>query len=108
MSKTIRLALTWTLLVAALGLVGPATDEAVAVGPCTTMCLSGNCFQKCACETPEWGIKVTTCAGCPWAPGNPCALAGQTTAVDISGPPVQHRALKVPHASFDGGRCGGS
>lgn len=72
--KKARLVLLWVVLLAVLGAVGPAPQEAVAVGPCGTICTTANCNQKCACETPEWGTRVTFCSNCPWAPGNPCAF----------------------------------
>lgn len=73
MRKTLRWAILWTLLVASLLMVGGQTQEAVAVAPCGTVCADpANCWMKCACETPEWGIKVEFCATCRGIPNEHC------------------------------------
>lgn len=56
----------------AFGLV--ETREAIAVGPCDTLCDDpATCvFQKCVCYTPEWGTQVSSCTRCPWAANNAC------------------------------------
>ena len=59
----------------AFGLV--ESQEAVAVAPCQQTCTDpGNCAQKCVCDTPEWGPKVTWCNGCPWISNNACSGTG--------------------------------
>lgn len=74
-SKRIRLVILMVLVVGGFFLGAFQTREAVAVGPCDSWCTDpAHCWQKCACYTPEWGIKVTFCTQCPWAPGNVCTL----------------------------------
>ena len=71
--KRMRFVLVLAVLLSALAFGAVQTQEALAVAPCGTMCNDlDDCFKKCACETPEWGIHVELCLNCPWAPGNPC------------------------------------
>ena len=69
--KRVRFILTVALLLSAFVFGAVQSHEALAVAPCQQMCQPNDCAHKCACETPEWGTKVTACSRCPWFP-NPC------------------------------------
>ena len=74
MKKKVRLVMLWVVLLAVLGMVAPTPPEAMAVPFCGSVCTTlDDCNKKCACETPEWGTRVTFCSNCPWVPNNPCA-----------------------------------
>lgn len=69
--KRVKFFVVVALLLSALVYGAVQSQEALAVAPCETMCQPNDCPPKCACETPEWGIKITSCSRCPWFP-NPC------------------------------------